>query len=51
MEEAAGYYFFADRFNWTPDQVDDAPAWLIARLPGVAVIRDEIEQERQAHRA
>lgn len=47
MEEAAGYFFFAERFHWTPDQVDAAPAWLTSRLPGVAVITDQIQRERQ----
>lgn len=47
MEEAAGYFFFAERFHWTPEQVDAAPAWLTCRLPGVAVITDEIQRDRE----
>lgn len=47
MEDAATYFFFAERFHWTPDQVDAAPAYLRDRLPAVAVIKDTIDRERQ----
>jgi hypothetical protein len=47
MEEAAGYFFFAERFGWTPDQVDQLPVRLYDRLPAVAVIHDEVAQAKQ----
>lgn len=47
MEEAAYYFWYAQRFNWPPDVVDDLPGRLVDRLPAVAAIYDELEQERQ----
>lgn len=48
MEEAGAYFFFAERFGWTPRQVDEeVPAYLHSRLPTVAAVTDEIAQERQ----
>jgi hypothetical protein len=47
MERAAAYVAFADRWQWTPDTVDDLPAWLYDRMLAVAVIRDEVEEDRQ----
>lgn len=46
MEGAARYYWFANRFGWTPQQVDAQPVWLTDRLPAVAEIADQIEQDR-----
>lgn len=45
LEDAAGYWWFAERFGWTPDQVDELPAWLAARLPTVAAVNDEIQAD------
>lgn len=50
MERAAGYFFFAERFGWTPDQVDDLPVVLYDRLPAVAVIHDQVAEEKQKER-
>lgn len=47
MEEAATYFFFAERFGWTPDEVNAAPAYLTSRLPAVAAITDEIKRARE----
>jgi len=46
-EDAVSYYWFAQRWNWTPDQVDECPQWLVDRLPGVAAIADEIEEDKR----
>lgn len=47
MEQAASYFFFAERFGWTPAEVDELPAYLASRMPGVAVVTDEIKAERE----
>jgi hypothetical protein len=43
------YYQMADRFGWTPEEVDNLPAgtadWLIA----IAATVDTVKAERQAH--
>ena len=40
------YYMMADRFGWTPEQVDNLPAptadWLLA----IATVADEVKAER-----
>lgn len=46
MEAAAIYFYFAERFGWTPDVVDDLPVWLRERLPAVGAIQDEIADEQ-----
>lgn len=46
MEATARYFFFADRFGWTSDQVDGERAWLVDRLPTVAAVHRELEEER-----
>ena len=46
MEGAARYHWFAERYHWTPDEVDNAPAWLQDRMPAVAAIQDDLERER-----
>lgn len=46
-EDAVSYFWFAERWHWTPEQVDNAPQWLVDRLPGVAAVVDEIEEDRQ----
>lgn len=30
------YGWYAERYGWTPAQVDELPAWIEARLPGFA---------------
>lgn len=47
MESTAYYYFFADRFGWTKQQVDNQPHWYTTRLPVVAEIADEVQAEKQ----
>jgi len=47
LEAAASYFWYADRFGWTPDQVDELPAWLRDRLPTVGAVYDEIKAERE----
>jgi hypothetical protein len=44
-EKAAGYWFFADRFGWTPAQVDDQPAVILDRLREVTILVEEMRQE------
>ena len=50
LDEATTYWWYAERFGWTPDQVDDCPAWLVHRLPVIAGVNDELNEE-QARRA
>jgi len=45
MDEAATYFMFADRFGWTPDQVDELPAVLADRMLVIAQVRDEVQAE------
>ncbi len=40
------YVFFAERYQWTPDQVDNLPAYIHARLPTHAAVLDEIQEAR-----
>lgn len=58
MREAAGleeqlfdtavyYTWYADRWQWTPDQVDNLPWLMQERLRAVATLRDEIAREKQ----
>lgn len=46
MERAAYYGFFAERYHWTPAQVDDQPYWYTSRLPAFAAIVDEVKAEK-----
>lgn len=46
LEGAGVYFFFAERFGWTPDQVDDMPAWLRDRLATVGAVHDEVAEEK-----
>jgi hypothetical protein len=41
------YFWFAERWGWTADQVDNSPQWLVDRLPGVAAVVDEIEEDKR----
>ncbi len=45
-----GYTFFAERYQWTPDEVDNLPAYVHARLPVHAAVLDELREDN-AHRA
>ena len=47
LDEAMPYFWAAERFGWTPDQVDKCPQWLFARLPTVAAVHDEVVAEKQ----
>lgn len=52
------YGWFAERYGWTPNQVDEQPVWVMMRLPGYASavdaakvtlrLRAQEEAERQA---
>lgn len=46
-ERVAWYAWYADRYHWTPAQVDDLPAWYMHRLPAVQAIFDEVAAEKQ----
>lgn len=50
LDDAWDYYWYADRFGWTPEQVDALPAWLDVPF---AVIGREVDraQERANRRA
>jgi hypothetical protein len=43
-EEAAVYLGYADRYNWTPDQVDALPAWLDTHLPTLGEMLDDLRE-------
>jgi hypothetical protein len=42
------YYQMADRFGWTPDQVDDLPASTADWLLAIATTVDTVKAERLA---
>ena len=46
-EAAAQYFWWAERFGWTPAQVDMLPLMVRDRMPGVARMYDEVQEERQ----
>jgi len=46
-DQALRYYWFADRFGWTPQQVDTAPALLTARLMTIGEVRDDVAAAKQ----
>jgi len=46
MEAAAVYAFFAERYHWTKQQVDEQPLWYIQRLRDIAAISDEVRAEK-----
>jgi hypothetical protein len=37
---------FAERFGWTPQQVDEQPAYLLDWLLGIAIVNDEAKAEQ-----
>lgn len=41
------YAWFADRHNWTPEQVDNLPWLMQERLMAVAAVRDEVERDKR----
>ena len=47
-DEEWTYYQFADRFGWTPDQVDNLPAgtadWLLAIAATVTKMQSEVKE-------
>lgn len=47
MERTASYGFFAERYHWTPQQVEALPFWYASRLPAFAGIVDEVQAEKQ----
>jgi hypothetical protein len=47
MERAAGYFFFAERWGWDSDRVDQLPVWLHDRLPTIAALHDQVLEERR----
>jgi hypothetical protein len=51
LDEAADYAWYAERWGWPPSVVDEQPAWILERLPTVAMAFDEAKaavQERVA---
>jgi hypothetical protein len=40
------YYMMAERFGWTPDQVDNLPAATADWLLAIAGVSDELKTER-----
>lgn len=50
-EETWQYFFFAERFGWTPEETDNCPLRIVDRLPGVAQMYDEVEADRQREQA
>lgn len=44
-DEQWTYFFMADRFGWTPDQVDNLPAATADWLISIARITDEVKAE------
>lgn len=47
MEQAARDDFFAERYGWTVQEIDDQPHDRIERMAEVARIKAEIERERE----
>ncbi|MFJ8606375.1 hypothetical protein ACIRH0_04175 [Streptomyces sp. NPDC093675] len=43
--EALDYVWFAERYHWTPAQVDELPLGLANSIPDVAGVLDEIRDE------
>lgn len=47
----ADYWFYADRFGWTPQQVDDQPAVILDRLREVHLTVEEHRREQDERAA
>ncbi|MEU6347234.1 hypothetical protein ABZ883_40580 [Streptomyces sp. NPDC046977] len=41
------YVWYAERYRWTPEQVDALPAWLDSVIPDVAALFDEVREDAQ----
>ena len=41
------YFWYADRFGWTPDQVDALPIEVATRLKPIAELYDEVVADKQ----
>lgn len=44
---AVDYIWYAERYHWTPEQVDNLPWLMQDRMLAVAVMRDEIAREKR----
>jgi hypothetical protein len=42
------YYLLAKKFGWTPQEVDEQPAYLVDWLIAIGAVDDEIAAERMA---
>jgi hypothetical protein len=51
LDEALRYAWFAERYHWSPDVVDNLPAHVEARLPTVAQVVDEVAEAEQKRAA
>jgi hypothetical protein len=47
-DEEWGYYLMADRFGWTPSQVDELPAYLHDWLLVIGKTVDEVKAEKSS---
>ena len=45
-DEEFCYYVCAERFGWTPQQVDEQPAYMLEWLVNIAGAMEEIKQEK-----
>jgi hypothetical protein len=45
-DRTAHYGWFAERYHWTPTQVDALPIWYVRRLPGYAAVNDEVAADK-----
>ncbi|MFE7930752.1 hypothetical protein ACFU6S_18815 [Streptomyces sp. NPDC057456] len=44
-DQVADYVMYAERWQWTPEQVDRLPVWLDSRMHHVAEIFDELRDD------
>ena len=40
------YFAFADRFGWTPNQVDEQPGYLLDWMLAIAALNEEVKAEK-----
>lgn len=40
--------WYAERYGWTPEQVDALPWWLETQIPHLACLHDEVRAQLQA---
>ena len=45
-DEQWNYYFMADKFGWTPEQVDNLPAGTADWLLAIATVVEQVKAER-----